>query len=265
MSHQRWVLVTGGAKRLGREFCLAFARAGWGVVCHYHRSESEAQHTREELLALNVPCVLVQGDLSDEDAPEQLLAQCETTISTLPHCIVNSASIFEEDQALSNSVQLLKQHFAVNTAFPLLLGNLWARKVQSMGVSSDDISRCLIHVLDQKVHNLNPDYFSYTVSKLALWQSVGLQAQGLAPHVRVCGLSPGLLYTSGPQSQDNFDAAKTINLMRRPIAPADVAKSALFLAENAGINGCTLQCDNGQHLLGLSRDVMFAIEEKTAP
>ena len=115
------------------------------------------------------------------------------------------------------------------------------------------------------MHNLNPDYFSYTVSKLALERSVQLQAQALAPLVRVCGLSPGLMYLSGPQTQDNFDQASRVNLLREPITPLDVARCAVFIASNASLNGCTLQADNGQHLVPLARDVMFAIGENPVP
>ena len=80
-------------------------------------------------------------------------------------------------------------------------------------------------MLDQKVFNLNPDYFSYTVSKLALERAVALQAQALAPAVRVCGVAPGILFRSGPQTQANFERAAPANLLRRPIDPADVARS----------------------------------------
>ena len=123
---------------------------------------------------------------------------------------------------------------------------------------------CVIHVLDQKVHNLNPDYFSYTVSKLALERSVALQAQALAPSVRVCGLSPGLSYLSGPQTQANFDQAARINLLQRPIDTQDIARTAVFIAENQSLTGTTVQVDNGQHLVPLSRDVMFAIQAPTS-
>ena len=88
-----------------------------------------------------------------------------------------------------------------------------------------------------------------------------LQAQALAPQVRVCGLSPGLIYLSGPQTQDNFDRASRVNLLRQPIEPAEVARCAVFIADNTSLNGCTLRADNGQHLIPLQRDVMWAIEE----
>jgi NAD(P)-dependent dehydrogenase (short-subunit alcohol dehydrogenase family) len=119
----------------------------------------------------------------------------------------------------------------------------------------------VIHVLDQKVFNLNPDYFSYTLSKLALERAVSLQAQSLAPTLRVNAVAPGLMYLSGPQTQDNFNRASQANLLRHPINPADVASSVVFLAGNASITGTTVRVDNGQHLVPLARDVMFVVEE----
>jgi NAD(P)-dependent dehydrogenase (short-subunit alcohol dehydrogenase family) len=119
----------------------------------------------------------------------------------------------------------------------------------------------VIHVLDQKVFNLNPDYFSYTLSKLALERAVSLQAQSLAPTLRINAVAPGLMYLSGPQTQDNFNRAASANLLREPINPADVASSVVFLANNASITGNTVRVDNGQHLVPLARDVMFVVEE----
>ena len=112
--------------------------------------------------------------------------------------------------------------------------------------------------------NLNPDYFSYTVSKLALERSVALQAQALAPQIRVCGVAPGLMFLSGPQTQDNFDNASRVNLMREPIDPVQVAATCLFLAQNPCITGTTVCVDNGQHLVPLERDVMFLTPSKAA-
>ena len=251
------VLVTGGAKRLGREFCLAFAGAGWDVICHFNASKTDALDTQALVQQMGAQCTLVQQDLSATDAHIALLDACQAQLNALPHCVVNNASVFEHDDAVSCNTPLMLSHFQVNTVLPLLLGNAWAQRIDQPSASA--MGHSLIHVLDQKVHNLNPDYFSYTVSKLALERSVALQAQALAPHVRVCGLSPGLIYLSGPQSQDNFDHASRVNLLKRPISPQDIARTAVFMAENPSLNGCTIQVDNGQHLVPLERDVMFAI------
>ncbi|MDR1969604.1 MAG: SDR family oxidoreductase [Burkholderiaceae bacterium] len=263
MNPAPWALVTGGAERLGREFCLAFARAGWQVLCHYHRSSAQAQSTQAAVLALGGRCVLVAQDLSVADGASALLDACWRETGSLPRCSVNNAAIFEADNALTSSAAQMLAHVQTNTVAPLMLGNQLAARLQDQPAAAE--AHCVIHVLDQKVHNLNPDYFSYTVSKLALERSVALQAQALAPRVRVCGLSPGLIYPSGAQTQDNFDQASQVNLLRRRIQPADVARAAVFMAENGGMTGCTLQVDNGQHLVALDRDVMFAISTETKP
>jgi NAD(P)-dependent dehydrogenase (short-subunit alcohol dehydrogenase family) len=260
MNNKNWVLITGGAHRLGREIALAFAKAGWSVLCHYRTSKDSAQKTQQEVQDAGADCLLVDMDLAQDNAAELLMDQCVQLTGQPPQCIVNNASIFEADDAPSASAEGLQRHFQVNTVTPLLLANaLYNRVRQGSGVAHG--THCVIHVLDQKVHNLNPDYFSYTVSKLALERSVALQAQALAPTVRVCGLSPGLMYLSGPQTQTNFDKASLVNLVQKRIDPADVAQGALFMAQNPSINGCTLRTDNGQHLIPLSRDVMWAIEE----
>ena len=259
-----WVLVTGAAHRLGREIALAFARAGWSVLCHYRHSQAKALQTQQLVRAAGGICELVSIDLARPDAAAQLLALCTEVVGQAPRCIVNNASIFEADDAASASAPVLAQHLQTNTVTPLLLANALAGWVQANDAGAPHGHYSVVHVLDQKVHNLNPDYFSYTVSKLALAASVALQAQALAPLVRVCGLSPGLMFLSGPQTQDNFDRASRVNLLREPVKPADVAACALFIAGNTSLNGCTLQTDNGQHLVPLARDVMFAIDENPA-
>lgn len=262
MNQSQWVLVTGGAKRLGREFCLAFARADWNVICHFNTSDTDALATQKMVRDLGKTCVLIQQDLSAPDAATHLLDQCASQAGHFPQCIVNNASVFSIDQARSSSEALLQMHFQTNTVAPLMLANSLAQRVQS---AQNHAARfCVIHVLDQKVHNLNPDYFSYTVSKLALERSVALQAQALAPSVRVCGLSPGLSYLSGDQTQANFDQASKVNLLQRPIQTKDIARTAVFMAENEALTGCTVQVDNGQHLVPLARDVMFAINPEAA-
>lgn len=264
MNNADWVLVTGAAHRLGREICLAFAAAGWNVLCHYRASQAGAQATQADVRALGRDCLLVQADLAQPEAGTQLLAQCVALTGAAPRCIVNNASIFEADDARTASAQGLLRHFLTNTATPLLLANALHAWLSAQGRPATG-AYSVVHVLDQKVHNLNPDYFSYTVSKLALAQGVALQAQALAPWLRVCGLSPGLMYLSGPQTQDNFERASRVNLLREPLDPAQVARCAVFIAETPALNGTTLQADNGQHLVPLARDVMFAVDQGLAP
>jgi NAD(P)-dependent dehydrogenase (short-subunit alcohol dehydrogenase family) len=250
------VLITGGAHRLGAEIVRQFSAAGWRVWCHYQRSESSAKALQTELQSQGASVELVQADLSLTADLERMMAEIHRRHGPLD-CLVNNASMFEPDTGLAMDHKGARQQIEVNLLAPLTLASLMA---QQSPQASPPGQRSVIHVLDQKVFNLNPDYFSYTVSKLALERSVALQAQSLAPTLRVCGVAPGLMFLSGPQTQENFDRASRVNLMQHPIDAAQVAATCLFLAQNPCITGTTVCVDNGQHLVPLSRDVMFLSE-----
>jgi NAD(P)-dependent dehydrogenase (short-subunit alcohol dehydrogenase family) len=274
-----WALITGGSVRLGREIGLAFARAGWNVACHYNHSEAEAHALCAEVRALGVDALAVHGDLEDEASCQSMFDTTAAITGTALRCVVNNASLFVPDEGADfDEAQALAQ-LKVNLMAPMRLGK-WMVALHGARDQSNDQAAAthsatapattsakpsVIHVLDQKVFNLNPDYFSYTLSKLALERAVSLQAQSLAPTLRVNAVAPGLMYLSGPQSQANFDRASHVNLLRQPIDPADVAASVVFLAGNASITGTTVRVDNGQHLVPLARDVMFVTEELFKP
>jgi NAD(P)-dependent dehydrogenase (short-subunit alcohol dehydrogenase family) len=259
-----WALITGGSVRLGREIGLAFARAGWNVACHYNRSADEAHALCAELRSLGVDALAVQGDLEDEASCHRIFDTTVAHTGTALQCVVNNASLFVPDEGADfDEAQALAQ-IKVNLMAPMRFGKWMAALHGTLPHEATNVPHnkpSVIHVLDQKVFNLNPDYFSYTLSKLALERAVSLQAQSLAPTLRVNAVAPGLMYLSGPQTQDNFNRAAQANLLRQPINPADVASSVVFLAGNASITGTTVRVDNGQHLVPLARDVMFVVEE----
>lgn len=250
------VLITGGAQRLGAELVRAFAKGGWTVWCHFQRSEAAAQTLAFDLGDLGLDIHLIRADLSQPSEIEAMMASIEQKGGALD-AIINNASLFEPDSGTHLAFDKARQQFDVNLIAPMYLGQLLSHQL----VRAERFDACMIHVLDQKVFNLNPDYFSYTLSKLALERSVALQAQALAPRVRVCGVAPGLMYLSGPQEEENFQLASKMNLRRTATDPADVAKTCLFLASTPSITGSTVCVDNGQHLVPLPRDVMFVIDE----
>ena len=249
----RGVLVTGGGRRLGAAICNAFAQAGWSVWCQYRASRDAAETLCAGLRDEGFTATAVEADIDDEGARRALVERIAA--DTPLACIVNNASAFEPDTGLDFEPEAALRQLGVNLIAPLSFARLLARQ------PADGTDRSTIHILDQKVFNLNPDYFSYTVSKLALERAVSLQAQALAPAVRVCGVAPGILFTSGPQDDTNFAQAARANLMRRPIDPADVARTCVFLAGTPSVTGTTLCVDNGQHLVPLARDIMFVVDD----
>lgn len=257
MSFKKNVLITGAAVRLGACIAHTFAKNGWRVLCHYDRSADAAAKLVGDLNAAGHEALALQANLATEDGCTSLINQVKAQVSRLD-CLVNNASTFLPDTATTFDVQQAQHQWQVNLMTPLSLAAHMARELlgpPGTGTAS------VIHILDQKVFNLNPDYFSYTVSKLALERAVALQAQALAPSVRVCGVAPGLLYLSGPQTQENFQQASRMNLLRQPIDPDDVAKTCWFLASTDCITGTVVCVDNGQHLVATPRDVMFMSNE----
>jgi len=256
------VLVTGAAKRLGREIALEFARQGWDIAIHYGQSGSEAQATVTEIQKLGRKAEAFKADLANEVEINSLFTAVLAEFTNL-QCLVNSASIFEYDRANSDtplSSKILQDHMQINLAAPILLSQLMFdyHKSRIEQVCGSDLSvPSVIQLLDQKLINLNPDYLSYTLSKAALLTSVEVLAVDFAPHLRVIGLAPGITLTSGDQTEVGFTKAHQMTPLGKSSTPSDVAKATVFLANSNAITGTTLYVDGGQHLLKSSRDVMF--------
>lgn len=249
VSQQKVALVTGAAKRIGREIALALARRGWRVAVHYGASEAEALATVRAIEALGQAALALQCDLADEAAVVSLLerAQALGPVS----CLVNNASLFEHDSATDFSMASLDAHMHVNLAAPLLL----TRALHA--ATPDGAQAVAINLLDQKLFNPNPDFLSYTLSKAALHSATTLLAQALAPRIRVVGVAPGITLVSGDQTEEGFARAHQATPLGKSSTPADIAATVCFVAETPAITGTTLVVDGGQHLIPLQRDIMF--------
>jgi len=254
---RRVVLVTGAARRIGREIALAFARRGWDVALHYGRSRREAAATGAEIAALGRRVLLLQADLSNEAAVLRLLPRALRGLGRVD-CVVNNASLFSYDDAGSTGFASMSAHFLPNTAAPVLLARELARHVPEGGQA------CVVNLLDQKLFNPNPDFLAYTLSKSALHAATTLLAQALAPRVRVVGVAPGITLTSGEQSEAGFAQAHTRTPLGRSSTPQDVAEAVLYAAQARALTGTTLLIDGGQHLVPSTRDVMFLTEPAPA-
>ena len=256
MDPQPVVLVTGAARRLGREISLDLARAGWRVALHYHQSADEAAQTLAD-------CVAGSGDLAKHFALQADLANEADCRSMVPRvverfgrldAVVNNASTFEPDDAKDFSFAAMEKHARTNTGAPIILAQALRQHVDDRAEAGDTPAACVVNLLDQKLWNQNPDFLSYTLSKAALEAATTILAMALAPRVRVVGVAPGLTLPSYALSQERFDALHRLSPLGRSSSPQDVASAVRFALENGSITGTTLLIDGGQHLMRFERD-----------
>jgi NAD(P)-dependent dehydrogenase (short-subunit alcohol dehydrogenase family) len=252
------VLVTGAAQRIGREIALDLAAHGWAVAVHYRSSAAAAAQTVASLHDLGAPAAAFAADLADEDECEALVPAVVRSLGRID-AVVNNASLFEYDDLASFSAAHMHRAWRANTAPAILL----ARALQAALLAAPDDGRqgAVVNLLDQKLWNPNPDYFSYTLSKAALEAANTLLAQALAPRVRVCGVAPGVTLLSGEMNPSEFTASHRMTPLQRSSTPQDVARAVRFLLESPAITGTTLLVDGGQHLQAQARDVMFLARE----
>lgn len=248
-------MVTGAARRIGREIALELAAAGHDVALHCRHSQAEAQATADAIRALGVRALVIVADLADEQQCRALLPAVVEAFGRVD-LVVNNASTFEYDQADSFTYATLDRHCRANVAPAVVLAQALHAHLRAAG---DGRSGCVVNLLDQKLWNLNPDHLSYTLSKAALQTATVMLAQGLAPTVRVCGVAPGVTLLSGQMTDEEFAHAHTMTPLRRSSSPADVARAVRFLAESPAITGTTVVVDGGQHLTSQTRDVQFLV------
>ena len=256
-------LVTGAARRIGRVIALELAAAGFDIALHHRgadtRSVDDAEATARELRAAGARAQLFPADFADPAATAALLPAIAHALGRVD-AVVNSASRFEYDSPEQFDAALLASLTRSNVAAPVELARALATQVRAQPAHAR-VTPCVVNLLDQKLHNPNPDYFSYTLTKAALAHATVLLAQALAPAVRVCGVSPGITLVSGPMDEAEFAKAHKLTALGRSSTPEDIARAVRFLVESPAITGVDLAVDGGQHLVGQPRDVLFLARE----
>ena len=250
---QKVVLVTGGAKRLGREILLRLAARGYVCVVHYHHSESEAEQTRQDCLSAGAPrAYTLACDLNDANARRTLIARVLAQTGRLD-LLVNNASMFEYDTAENFTAGLFASHLQTNYRAPVeLTMSLHAALAKAGGTQAHAVT-----LLDQKLFNLNADYMSYTLAKLASHSSIRYLAQCCAPTLRVNAIAPGVTLPSTDMDEAGFARAHRIAATGSSSTVLDIAQAVWLLESSPAITGQTLTVDGGQHLIPRARDVAF--------
>lgn len=249
MNSTAWVLVTGGAKRIGAFLNGEFAKSGKNIVLHYNHSETAAIALKTQLESLNIKVVLWQANLDDPATIEQ---RFEALLAQVPHIelLINSASIFGQGSLLESSLAQIQSNLNIHLTSPWLL-------IQALVKQNKPCQ--IINISDANLSHLYTNKSAYFISKKAQETLTELAAIECAPNVRVNAIAPGFVLdamepTSIAESkQDSSQIAtqvesKDMNLLQRKVPLADLYSAIEFLAKNNSITGQTLQIDGGSHL-----------------
>ena len=242
----RTAIVTGGARRIGKAISRALAADGWHVLIHHHSSDADA-------LAAEIGATTVRADLEDPDAAASIMAALDGLPP--PALLVNSAAGFALDQIEDFTAEQWDRHMAVNARAPALLARAFAAAVP------EGQGALVVNLLDAKLAQPNPDFFTYTVSKMAFAGVMELSARVLARRgIRVCGIAPSVTLVSGPQTRENFETVHRLNALGRGVTVEQIVEALRFVIASPTLTGQTIVLDGGQRFLGLSRDVQFLEE-----
>jgi NAD(P)-dependent dehydrogenase (short-subunit alcohol dehydrogenase family) len=242
------VLVTGAAKRLGRAIALDLAGAGWNVALHYNTSATDAGLAAAEARAQGVKVASLQADLSREDETQALVGRAAKEIGPLT-ALINSASIFENDDWRTASRKSWDRHIEVNLRAPLVLAQAFARQLPAGAGGS------IINVIDQRVLKPTPEFLSYSLSKAGLFSLTTTLAQALAPAIRVNAVGPGPVLRGVRQSEADFDRQRGATILGHGASPADVCAAVRYLLNAPSVTGQMIAVDGGQHLIWQTPDV----------
>lgn len=243
------ILITGAAKRIGRQLALDLAAAGHDIVIHCNTSRIAAEEVASEVLKMGRKAFIVEGDLSKADVPERLIADAMAGLGAVT-VLINNASVFEPDDVGEITLESWTGHLDTNLRAPVMLAQGFSRQLPK-GRSGN-----IINIIDQRVWKLNPRFFSYTMSKTGLWTATRTLAQALAPRIRVNAIGPGPALPSVRMDQAEFDKQARLTLLGRGTSPREISEAAKFILSQPALTGQMIALDGGQHLVWQTPDVV---------
>jgi NAD(P)-dependent dehydrogenase (short-subunit alcohol dehydrogenase family) len=236
--HGRVILVTGAARRVGKIFALACARAGADVVIHHAHSDEDAESVRAEIEGLDQRAWVFKADLGDSSQAEGLIPFVNR--STPLHGLVNSAAIFEPLTLETATIDDWQRHLQINLTAPFLLSQAFAKQAPE--------NAHIVNILDWRALRPGKDHFPYTISKAALASLTKSLAVALAPTITVNGLAMGAIL---PPADGNKNPHILKNVPAgRWAEESEVQEALLFLLSCPGyMTGEIMHLDGGRHLV----------------
>ena len=244
-------LVTGGLRRLGGHIAGRLAQAGYALALHGHSDAVPEDGLAETLVDHNTKWSGFVADFEQDGAADQLLDAVVGHFDQVPDLLVNNASLFDYDDALSLDEISLEKHLRINMILPTLLTTSLATRL------SDGCRAAVINIVDQRVRNPVGDQLSYTLSKQALAESIRTLAMACIDKLRVNGVAPGLTIPTEDYEGDQMERLADLMPLGRLSSPDDIAGAICYLAEAKSVTGQTLFVDGGAHMKSYDRDFLF--------
>ncbi len=240
--HPGTVLITGAAKRIGAALAADLAAGGWRAAIHFHTSEKQALEVVADIEKAGGTATALQADLGDARETADLMQQASNALGPI-NCLINNASIFQNDSINDVTIDSWERHQAVNLRAPMLLTRAFAEQALTTGQDYN-----VINLLDQRVLKPTPGFLSYTISKTGLWTLTQTLAIALAPGIRVNAIGPGPTLPSSRQSAEQFEAQCAKTPLGRGPTIDEICATARFILETPSLTGQMIVLDGGQHL-----------------
>ena len=242
------IVITGGATRIGAAIAKSIANYTTIITIHYNRSKGNALRLKKELENLGSEVYLLKADLNNLKQTQALLKLAYKKMKGL-NCLINNASLFENDSLYNFTDKSFTKHLNINLKAPAIL-------VQNFKKLLKNSEGNIINIIDQRVEKLTPYFFSYTLSKSSLVTLTKTAAMKLAPNIRVNGISPGPTLKNSRQSETHFRKQWKSVLLKKKVKLENVCEGVKFLIRNDNITGEIINIDSGQRLAWNTPDII---------
>ena len=242
------IIITGGATRVGADIAKSLAGYDVDITVHFNKSRNSANKLKKELEDLGSKVFLIKADLNKSYQAQKLVRDAFKKMRGLD-CLINNASIFENDSLINFNDKSFSKHINVNLKAPALLIQNFKKYVKNNHGN-------IINIIDQRIEKLTPYFFSYTLSKSALGVLTLTSAMKLAPNIRVNAISPGPTLKNKRQSESHFKKQWKSVLLKRKVNLENICETVKFLIKNNNITGEIINVDSGQRLAWLTPDII---------
>jgi NAD(P)-dependent dehydrogenase (short-subunit alcohol dehydrogenase family) len=248
------ILVTASAKRLGKFIITDLVKAGWSIALHYNKSRKLAEETAEKLIKVGGKVNVYQADLSKKSDIENLINNLEAHNSTWTG-LINNAGYFNYDNGNNFNYDDLNNHMSINFTAPAILTKALANHTIEMQKLKKSHRGFVINILDAKIFGLNPDYYTYTLSKQAMYGLTKMSALSYSSCLRVNGVAPGITLLAPGQDQKAFKKSHKQNLLKSSSTVEEITSTIQLIIKSRSMTGHVTLLDGGAHLAPPRRDV----------